>query len=207
MKPVAIFDFDGTLCDSFALFVETLNELAHVYRFRSVSPDEVAPLRELSTREIMRKLDIAMWKLPWIVRSARRRMRTRLAELPAFPGIRDALQELGRRGVRCGILTSNSEGLVREFIARESLPIHFIHAGSSLFGKPRALRRLLRAQAAVPGESWMIGDEIRDVEAARANGVRSVAVSWGYHSEAALARARPDRLLRSPGELVGAIVL
>jgi phosphoglycolate phosphatase len=47
----------------------------------------------------------------------------------------------------------------------------------------------------------MIGDRAGDIEAARANGVLSVGVLWGYGSRAELVDARADDLCPSPGDL------
>lgn len=52
-----------------------------------------------------------------------------------------------------------------------------------------------------PETAWYVGDEVRDVEAARGAGMRSIAVSWGFNSEMALRAAHPDYIAASPNEL------
>jgi hypothetical protein len=47
----------------------------------------------------------------------------------------------------------------------------------------------------------VIGDRADDVSGARANGLRSVAVAWGYGDCAEIEAAQPDRIVASPAEL------
>ncbi len=68
---LVIFDFDGTLADSFPWFVQVFATLAKRYRFRRITEQEGAMLRGYSARQIIRYLDIPAWKLPLIARHAR----------------------------------------------------------------------------------------------------------------------------------------
>jgi len=52
-----------------------------------------------------------------------------------------------------------------------------------------------------PSEVAYVGDEVRDVEAAREVGVTSIAVSWGYAERAALTALEPSYLVNEPLEL------
>ena len=47
-----------------------------------------------------------------------------------------------------------------------------------------------------------VGDETRDIEAAREAGLAMTAVTWGYNSEQALSALGPQHIVRSPGELL-----
>ena len=49
-------------------------------------------------------------------------------------------------------------------------------------------------------------DEVRDIEAARKSGIKSVAVTWGYNSKDALLKENPDFLINSPDELRNIII-
>ena len=65
------------------------------------------------------------------------------------------------------------------------------------------MRRLSRAEGVAPGEVLYVGDETRDIEAAKESGLRMAAVTWGYNSAGALAALNPEHLLNSPSELLG----
>ena len=65
--------------------------------------------------------------------------------------------------------------------------------------------RLLVTETISADDAVMNGDRAGDIEAARANRVRSIGVLWGYGSESELADARADFLCASPSELVSCL--
>ncbi|MGA1474197.1 MAG: HAD hydrolase-like protein [Prochlorothrix sp.] len=77
-----------------------------------------------------------------------------------------------------------------------------LQAGVTILGKQRVLKRLVRRQGWAAEQVCYVGDEVRDVEAARGAGVRSIAVTWGFNTTAVLNRANPDYLIDHPAELI-----
>ena len=71
-----------------------------------------------------------------------------------------------------------------------------------MFGKHWKFRRVARKLGAKPSETICIGDEIRDIEAAKAAGMDSGAVAWGYALPAALQAAGPTYLFNSIEEMM-----
>jgi len=70
-----------------------------------------------------------------------------------------------------------------------------------LFGKGKALKRILRAEKLERADVLYVGDEVRDIEAAQRAGVKCAAVTWGFHAADLLRTANPDFVLETPGEL------
>lgn len=189
---LAIFDFDGTLGDTFPLFVESLNVLADRHRFRRVSHDEVKLLRRLSAREILRELKLPIWRLPQVLSDFRDIMRRRVGEIRLFAGIQDTLQTMADSKMILALATSNSFFNV-EAVLGHALINRFavIECGSPLFGKAHRLRRILQLTHTDRKDAIYIGDEIRDAHAARKTGIRFGAVAWGYTELDALLPLRP----------------
>jgi phosphoglycolate phosphatase len=71
--------------------------------------------------------------------------------------------------------------------------------------KAALLEHLLTVEKISPGHAVMIGDRAGDIVGARANGVRSIGVLWGYGSPAELTDAGADQLCESPPELVASL--
>lgn len=71
--------------------------------------------------------------------------------------------------------------------------------------KAELLAHLLTVEKIAPANAVMIGDRAGDIVAARANGVPSIGVLWGYGSRAELVEAGADRLCRTPGELAACL--
>jgi phosphoglycolate phosphatase-like HAD superfamily hydrolase len=64
------------------------------------------------------------------------------------------------------------------------------------------MNRLIRSENVIPSEILYVGDETRDIEAAKESGLRMAAVTWGYNSAVALSALNPEHLLQSPLELL-----
>jgi phosphoglycolate phosphatase len=199
---LAIFDFDGTLADSAEWFFAAYDGVAIRYGLRRTTRAELEGLRALGTREVLRRLDVPLWKLPLIARHMRRRMATDIAGIALFPGIAAALAALDLRGVKLAIVSSNDEANIRTVLGAELAGrIAYWGCGTALFGKAKKLFTAMRACAATPDRTILIGDETRDIEAARAAGIASGAVLWGYAAPKALVTMAPTMVFREVAEL------
>jgi phosphoglycolate phosphatase len=123
------------------------------------------------------------------------------------PGIVAALSDLAATGCALGVLTSNSRENAERFLSRHGFPSFAqIVGGVGLFGKAKALRQLLRSRSAGAERCAYVGDEVRDVEAAREVGMPVVAVGWGYNDPKALEKAGPDAQVVRPSALARSII-
>jgi phosphoglycolate phosphatase len=181
------FDFDGTLADSLDCFLAALSEASRVHGFRDATPELRPALRGMSAREIVRALDVPMWKVPRVTIDIRKLMRTRIADVKLFPGVGDTFDALAARGIRIAIATSNAEDVVRDRLGpRASGRVDHFACGIPLFGKSRRLRALAH-EAGVPlADMLYVGDEIRDADAARRASIAFQGVAWGYTAPHAL---------------------
>jgi len=202
----AVFDFDGTLADSAALALACYNESAGALGVPRVGPDDVRRLRRLGAFEALAAMRIPPWKVPGIVRAVRAGMRAGIGDVAPFPGVAEALRELRARGVRCFVLSTNERESIAAFLDRHAIDgFEAVEGGAGMFGKAAKLRALLARCGVDPAGAAYVGDELRDIDAARGAGARSVAVAWGYGDRDALATAGPDALVESPAGLVAAL--
>ncbi|MCZ8376482.1 MAG: HAD hydrolase-like protein [Beijerinckiaceae bacterium] len=203
---LALFDFDGTLVDTAPWFFRTINAVAERHGFRAVTAEEGEALRDMPPRMILRQLGIPVWKLPAIAADMRRRVLADEVAMPLFPWVPDLLAKLSAGGFIVGIVSSNSEAAIRGKLGPALAHVHRISAGASLFGKPARLRDVLKGTGLPAASAIVIGDEIRDIEAARKIGARSIAVTWGLGGQQGLAGARPDLLVHRAEDLVEALL-
>lgn len=198
---LVVFDFDGTLADSFPLFLDAFDTLARRHGFRAFAHGELQAMRGLSSREMIARAGLPAWKLPAVANDFRRFMAERIAAVKLFDGIPEAVAELAGRGFRLAIATSNSDANVRSVLG-DALLSRFAHVdcGISIFGKPTRLRRLARGSASGMRPIY-VGDELRDAEAAAAVGFAFGAVGWGYTHLSALQAAGPEHVFAHPAEL------
>lgn len=201
-KEIVLFDFDGTIADSLHRLLEISNALAEEYGYRKVQREEIPHFRNKSTLETFRELEVPLLKVPLIARRVKRTFH-REAHLSApFAGMSEVLVRL-RDKYRLGILTSNTEKNVQRFLEQHQLDFFdFIYTSSNIFGKSRVLRRILKEKSVDAREVIYVGDEIRDIEAARQLNMDIIAVSWGANNKKALVQLRPTYLIETPAEII-----
>lgn len=199
-----IFDFDGTLADTLEESRRIYNHLAADYGLREVAAEELPGLRHFSLLELLDHLDIPKRRVPSLLSRGTALMRGNITRLPLIPGIGGVLPELRARARSFGILTSNASANVELFLDAHGVRDHFnfISSTSKLTGKSKHLRAIQKTFSLRSEEMLYIGDEIRDIKAAKKAGIAVAAVTWGFNSPEALAEARPDHLLHTPDELL-----
>ncbi len=204
-RRLLLFDFDGTIADSMTVAVEVFNEVAPLLRIGRIATDDTR-LRHMNPREALRASAIPLWKVPPLLALVRHRLHRRMDGILPFPDVVEAIDTLSRTGHRCAIVSSNSHANIARFLDRHRLShLEILGTGAGLFGKPRALRKALARAGVHADRAVYVGDELRDVEAARDVGLRSVAVSWGYAGREALLAAGPDHLVDRTTELVSVL--
>lgn len=199
---LVIFDLDGTLVDSFPWFLRTINDVADRFGFRRVRDEDVEELRHASTREILSRLEVPLGKLPAIARHARRLKGEAAAEISLFAGAEAMLRTLVGNGVQLALVTSDSEANAREKLGEAAALFSHFDCAASVFGKSAKFRRVMRRANLAPARAIAIGDEVRDIEAARAVGIACGAVCWGYAAPAALRAHEPDVVFERIDDIV-----
>jgi pyrophosphatase PpaX len=119
-----------------------------------------------------------------------------------FPGVDEALARLRTAGVRVVVVTSKRrrsvEMALEKFPGLDLVVDRFVTMEDTERHKPdpEPLLKGLELMGGIPKEqAAYVGDSPFDVQAAKAAGLRSVAVSWGAFSEDTLREAEPDHLV------------
>jgi len=202
---LVVWDFDGTLANTMELALHTYNALAGKHGIKPVEdPDAV---RGLSTRTFMKQHGISLLKLPFLIRDFQASQKHRMPSVRVFEGLPGVLRTLQDRGIRLGILSSNSRENILACLRANSLEdaFAFVMGYPRLFGKARMMRRLLRREGVAAEHFLYVGDETRDVEAAQKAGVDVAAVTWGFQTSEALADLAPTYLIHHPLDLLGLV--
>ena len=130
-----------------------------------------------------------------------------LFENEVYPGIPEALETLKRAGKKLYVATAKPEVFAGRILDRFGLSPFFEGlTGATLDGsrsrKDEVIRCALDAFSLPPADSVMIGDRKHDILGAKAHGLFSVGVLYGYGSRAELEAAGADRLAENPADLV-----
>lgn len=199
---LVIFDFDGTLADTFSWFVNVMDELADTYKFKRIEKSELDTLRSFDANKMIEHHEVPRWKMPMIGNHVRNSMAKDLHQISLFDGIDKLLKNLSERDIKLAVVSSNSMENVRGILGpiNEAL-INYFECGVSVFGKPSKLKKVLRKSGVSPEETILIGDEIRDSEAARKTRIAFGAVAWGYTKIEALQAHGPIEVFSSIAEI------
>ncbi len=201
-----LFDFDGTLADTFEVAVGIFNQLSEEFGYRPVLEADLPAARKMGAREIIEEYGISSRRLPLLASKGLKLLHEHMCEIQPFEGIGPLLRDLHSRGIQLGILTSNSEENVTIFLKRYDMEVFdFIRPSSRLFGKARVIRSILKKNGWKQDEVLFVGDECRDIEAAKKAGIRMVAVTWGFNTHEALAALDPTDLISHPAELLALV--
>jgi phosphoglycolate phosphatase len=196
-RSLVIFDLDGTLIDSLSWFLSVVNGVAREYGFREIVSNEIEPLRHEGPREILRSLKVPLWKLPGIARRMRALKREQIDAMSLFPGVPAMLQRLHDAGLVLALVSSDSEDNARRQLGASAPLFSHFACGAAIFGKTAKFKSVMRRTRATAPQTIAIGDELRDIEAARAAGIACGAVTWGYSAVDALVAMKPDLVFES----------
>lgn len=197
-----IFDFDGTISDSFDFVV---NLVATAANQPPPTTEERIKYRGMSMIAIGRGYGHSWLKLLRLFVKGRRQMALEIRKtIHPYKDMPELIKKLNKEGHQLYILTSNTVYNVRLFLKHHDLMTYFLQTYGSInvFGKAPALRRLLKSNHIDTKDAVYVGDELRDVQAASSLNLRVVAVTWGFTSSEALIEARPTAVAHNPKELI-----
>ena len=193
---VLIFDFDGTIAD-------TINFVRTVFDFPEMKNIDWEDLKNKGAREAFKSLGISLVEIPFILNKVRKVLYKEVEKIKPIEGMEKALSEIKERSSQMGILTSCSRKTVEKFLQINNLNFfNFVYSEGNIFNKAKRLEGLLKEKRLDPQCVFYIGDETRDIEAAKTAGVKTIAVTWGFNSEKILKKKKPDYLVRQPQDLV-----
>jgi phosphoglycolate phosphatase len=140
--------------------------------------------------------------MPGIIFKARKSLHAHINLLKPFDGIPQMVITLFQKGFTLGIVSSNSRENVLSWLEHHQLIDYFafIHAGSTYYGKKRVLKKALKVNKI--DQAFYIGDETRDIDAAKHVNIHSMAVTWGFNSERILAKHQPHCIARAPKDII-----
>ncbi len=202
MKPYLLFDFDGTIADSFGLGLEIINKLAPRYNLKPFTDEQVQEFRSIPTHKALKKMKIPFYKLPVLIPVFLHEFKHVLTHLEPFDGIRDCLSALKAAGIPMALLTSNSRDNVVHFLNNHDLNFfEWIEGGSGLFNKQVTIKKQMKKHKLERSNLIYIGDETRDIIAAKKIDIKIISVTWGFHTPVILASYEPDFLASEPMDI------
>jgi phosphoglycolate phosphatase len=203
MQKLVIFDWDGVIADSCPQFLElyrrTTEHFGRSFPIRTV--EDFRDWYNSAWENNFTHLGFSPEEVPRLI--------THLSSLvdydliPLFAGIRETLSSLAGL-YRIAIASTTHSCHIREKLAREDLESLFacIEGGEGGTSEKRAIIARVIASMGIGKESIiMVGDTEMDIRSSRAEGIRNIAVTYGWNSAEKLAASAPDHMIESHREL------
>jgi len=198
-----IFDFDGTLADSTAVFSSAWNTLAQKYKFKGIELKEIDALKKLSISERSKLFDFPMYKLPMILPQFYKLYRQSLNDVHLFEGMKEVLIEIDKRGYKILIISSNSKENILEFLKMNGIHcVADVLCSNRIFGKDKVMKKFLKEANVESSDVIYIGDEQRDIVACKKAGVPIIWVEWGYDAKEVVQNEEPEYSVTTPQEIL-----
>jgi phosphoglycolate phosphatase len=201
MAKYIVFDFDGTIADTHQDIKNIVNDLKKD-KDKEINFEEI---RDKGTKYLIKRAKIPFWRLPKLTYKVLTELRKR-TDIKLFPEIINVFKQLNKK-YKLGIVSSNSKKNINEVLKKHKVQnlFDFIYSDSSLFGKHRVLKRMLKKYNLTSNDVIYVGDEDRDIIAAKKTSIKVIAVTWGYNSEKRLCKENPNYLVKFPKQLIKAI--
>ena len=206
-----LFDLDGTLADTAPDLAAAVNLLRKDQGLDELPLERVRPFASAGARGLVRvgfgvepgDAEFAALRDAFLEHYRDRTcVHTRL-----FPGIAELLEELGARSIAWGIVTNKATRFTDRIVSALGLEPDCVVCGDTtahLKPHPAPLLRAAEDLKLAPAACWFAGDDLRDVQAAHAAGMRAAAVQWGYHHPEAGGPGtwQADVLIEHPRDLI-----
>lgn len=198
-----LFDFDGTLADTEQVNFEIFQKLSDQYNIRHISSNELSDIKKLNAIQLIDYLNIKKHKIPFMLRKGKKLLKNNIKSIELCKNnFEETLIELKNNGIKMAIVTTNSKTNVSIFLENHNINYFDYIISSSIFGKERKIIKFLKKDNINPNEVLYVGDEIRDINAAKNSGIKVASVTWGYNTIDSLLDYNPDYIINEPYELI-----
>ncbi len=198
-----IFDFDGTLADTEEANFVIYQKLAEKYNLRNITMDELGRLKKMHAKEVIAYIELKKRYLPFLLKKGKNLLTQDIKNISLCkPDIFHIIGNLKKMGIKTAIITTNSKTNVKLFLEAHDVDIFDIIVSAGMFGKESKMKKIVKKAKINIDEFLYVGDEIRDITAARNAKMDIASVGWGYNTVESLKKHKPDYLIFEPSELI-----
>lgn len=206
-KDYVIFDFDGTLVDSFRLFEDIVKSFKGKY-FEG-TPD-FEKYKKSQIKSFIKELKIHPMKAPFLLPHLKKEFSENITSCNLFSGIEEVLSSLAP-DYKLGIISCNSNECIRSFLKSKNIEKYFdfIEGNGFFLDKHHSIQKTLYKQGAYSNNSHAIyiGDEVKDITSSKKVGLPCMAVTYGYNNKETLAKYNPTYTAHTPKGIINEFLM
>ncbi len=177
-----LFDFDGTLVDSYPLIEWAFDRVCRAFNLAPDARELFASARGLPLPEQMRRVSPELWEQ--LTETYRQVDAQQRRHVRVFPGIVGVLRAARQRGLKLGVVSSKRRLLVRSELEASGLKAYFpvvvaLEDAKAAKPDPAPLRKALALMGVKPSQALYVGDTLVDMEAGRRARLHTLLAVWG----------------------------
>jgi phosphoglycolate phosphatase len=196
-KKVLIFDYDGVIVDSLDLTLEVIGPFAQKYHLPEVKTrKDIGKFFETNFFDTLKRFGLTKVHAQEFLEALKKQHKKKESELQVFSGMHNVLIELASKNTLV-IISSNHKYAIENYLKKQKLDtiVSFIAGAETKGSKTDKIIDVIIKFTTPKEDVYYIGDTIGDVLEGKKAGVKTVAVSWGWHDKEKLITASPDYLL------------
>lgn len=196
-----IFDFDGTIADTENLILEAYTQVSKWLKTPQITPELSQRLKKMTAGQILKEFK-PKWKIPILIVAVRSILHKKTDQMKAFSGMTEVLKTL-KKDYKLGILSSNSASLIKKFLKYNDLEyFDFVIGEKKLLGKGQRLQKLIQKYNLDKDQTIYVGDELKDIAAAKVADIKAISVAWGLNDPETLRANNAQFFVQTPTELL-----
>lgn len=206
MIDTILFDLDGTIIDTNELIISSFMNVLEKHVSAPLTREQIIPKMGMTLEQQLQNFSGSEDVTHFLKAYRKYNDAHHDAMVQPFPHVLEVIQELHRRGVTMGVVTTkNKPGTIRvlEMFGLQK----YMKAVVTLMDvehpkpHPEPVQKAVAAIGADPERTLMVGDSPMDIQSAQAAGVRSAGVAWSLKGETLLREYRPDYILQDMVDL------
>lgn len=198
-----IFDFDGTIADSFEIITSIFCKFKTELGLDEFGKKEIEIYRTKGVEEILKKSKVSMLEIGRVIAEMRKVANETMLEAKPFLGMIQVLNKLKNKGLNLGIMSTNGDKTINKFLENNKITVFdYVVGKGGLLGKDKVIKSILKKRKLKLDEVLYIGDEVRDIRACKKLGIKIASVTWGFNDKSVLKENKPDYLIDKPKKIL-----
>lgn len=201
MRKNLVFDFDGTLANSFDEALQILSKVESNFGLNYSKEELRFLVRNNNYNDLIKEFKISKLQQILVLVKIRKITKKKFLEVKLYDWVPRFLKEIEKTHTLF-LLTSNKKEIVEPVLKKNGVLKYFTYCsyGASFFRKKNAMKKLIKKYHLNKDQTYYIGDELRDFKASTAVNINPIIVSWGFNSKSLLKKNKVTKIIDNKKE-------
>lgn len=205
MINLLIFDYDGVLFDTRKIAFNLIKECCQKFLNKKIDDKEFVDIYKSNFYEAMLKRGVSRKKLEEIKEYAFKKLEKK--QLHVHSGIKSMSKKMSTSHT-LAVISSNYDLVMKNNLKKAGIldNFHYILGTEEGENKKQKIRNLLKQTKTSKAEAVFITDTVGDIKEAKQAGIKTMAVTWGFHNKKTLKTAKPDYIAEKTSQIIEELI-